>query len=166
MAATWPVGGEGGWDYISVDHMRRARLRLARHPGGGALDLASGREVGYHPRRGGRARHLWRWRKGRGHVSCGKTNTVVEFDPQTLAVTATVPAGTKPDALLYDEFSKRVFVFNNGATTAAVLGAATGQPVGTAELGGAPEAGVSDGKGTVFANLEDKTKSWPSTLKR
>ncbi|MGI4883603.1 MAG: PQQ-binding-like beta-propeller repeat protein [Janthinobacterium lividum] len=155
VAATWSVGGEGGWDYISVDHAG-GRVYVSHATQVEVLDLASGRKVGVIPNTAGV--HGIVVAQGRGYVSCGKTNTVVEFDPQTLRVTATVPAGTKPDALLYDEFSQRVFVFDNGTTTATVLDAATGQPVGTAALGGAPEAGASDGRGTVFVNLEDKNE--------
>ena len=155
VATTWPVGGEGGWDYISVDHAG-GRVYASHATQVEVLDLASGRKVGTIPNMAGV--HGIVVAQGRGYVSCSKTNTVVEFDPKTLAVTATVPTGTEPDALFYDEFSKRVFVFNNGATTATVLDAATGQPVGTVELGGTPEAGVSDGKGTVFVNLEDKNE--------
>jgi len=155
VATTWPVGGEGGWDYISVDHAG-GRVYVSHSIQVAVLDLASGRKVGVIPNTAGV--HGIVVAQGRGYISCGKTNTVVEFNPQTLRVTAVVPAGTNPDALLYDEFSKRVFVFNNGATTATVLDAATGQPMGTAELGGAPEAGVSDGKGTVSVNLGDKNE--------
>ncbi|TPG66401.1 PQQ-binding-like beta-propeller repeat protein [Hymenobacter nivis] len=155
VAANWPVGGEGGWDYIAVDHAG-GRVYASHATQVEVLDLANGHPVGIIPNTAGV--HGIVVAQGRGYISCGKTNSVVEFDPQTLRVTASVPAGAKPDALCYDEFSKRVFVFNNGATTATVLDAATGQPVGTAELGGAPEAGVSDGKGTVFVNLEDKNE--------
>ncbi len=155
VAATWAVGGAGGWDYLYVDH---AGGRVyASHDGEVAvLDLATGHKVGVVPNTAGV--HGIVVAQGHGFVSCGRTNAVVVFDPATLQVTATTPTGVRPDALLYDEFSGRVFAFNNGATTATVLDAATGAAVGTAELGGAPEAAVSDGQGTVFVNLEDKSE--------
>ncbi len=155
VAATWPVGGEGGWDYIYVDHAG-GRVYASHASQVDVLELATGRKVGVIANTAGV--HGIVVARGHGYISCGRTNTVAVFDPQTLQVTATVPTGTRPDALLYDAFSNRVFAFNNGATTATVLDAATGAAVGTAELGGAPEAAVSDGQGTVFVNIEDKNE--------
>lgn len=155
VAAIWPVGGEGGWDYILADHAS-GRVYASHATQVDVLDLATGHKVGVIPNTAGV--HGIVVAQGHGFISCGQTNTVAVFDPKTLQVTATVPAGARPDALLYDAFSNRVFAFNNGGTTATVLDAATGAALGTAELGGAPEAAVSDGKGTIFVNLEDKSE--------
>jgi YVTN family beta-propeller protein len=91
-------------------------------------------------------------------VSCGETNAVLLFDPVTLHTTGTVAVGTNPDAMLYDAFSDRVFVFNHSGGTVTVLNAATAAVVGTVEVGGALEVGVSDGAGTIFVNVEDKNE--------
>jgi len=154
---TWPIGGEGGWDYVWAD-AAGGRLYASHGTQVEVLDLASGKLVGTlanTPRVHG---ILTVPGLNRGFVSCGGNNTVLLFDPKTLRATGSAPTGQKPDALLYDEFTKHVFVFNNGTTTATVLDAATGAVVGTAELGGAPEAGVSDHQGTIFVNLEDKNE--------
>lgn len=155
VATTWTVGGEGGWDYIYVDH---AGGRVFASHGGqvDVLDLTDGHKVGTIPNTQGV--HGIAVAPAHGFITCGRTNSVVVFDPKTLAVTGSVPTGSKPDAVLYDAFSNRVFAFNNDGTTATVLDAATGAAAGTAELGGAPEAAVSDGKGTIFVNLEDKNE--------
>ncbi len=155
VAATWAVGGEGGWDYIFVDHAG-GRVFASHGSQVDVLDLADGHKLGSIPNTPGV--HGIALAPAHGFITCGRTNSVLVFDPKTLQVTATVPAGAKPDAVLYDAFSNRVFAFNNDGTTATVLDAATGAAVGTAELGGAPEAAVSDGKGTIFVNLEDKSE--------
>ena len=80
------------------------------------------------------------------------------FDTRTFNALKEILTGKKPDAILHDAFTKRVFIFNNANDNVTVLEAATGNVVGTVELGGAPEAAVSDDKGQVFVNLEDKNE--------
>ncbi len=157
LAASWPVGGEGGWDYVSADHAG-GRLYASHGTQVEVLDLKTGKLVGTIPETPGVHGILVVPGLKRGFITCGRNDAVKIFDPKTLQVTATVPTGTKPDALLFDKATGRLFVFNNGTTTATVLDAARGTVVGTAELGGAPEAGVSDGQGTIFVNLEDKSE--------
>lgn len=93
-----------------------------------------------------------------GYTTNGRPNTATMFDTKTLKATKEIPTGKKPDAIVYDSFSKRVFIFNNDGNTATVLEAATGSLVGTVELGGAPEAAVTDDHGLIFVNLEDKNE--------
>jgi DNA-binding beta-propeller fold protein YncE len=157
LARTAPVGGDGSWDYLSVDHAG-GRLYASHGTQVEVLDLATLQKVGTIPNTPRVHGILVVPAHKRGFVSCGENNTVVLFDPATLRVTGTVPTGTKPDAMLYDGFSDRVFVFNNAGSSATVLDAASGQVVGTAELNGAPEAGATDGAGTIFVNLEDKNE--------
>src|SRR5204863_938140 len=90
---------------------------------------------------------------GHGFTSNGKTNTVSVFDLKTLKTTSEVHTGNKPDAMLLDNFSGRVFVFNNEGGSTTVIDAASGKFIDSLALGGAPEAGVSDEKGTIFVNL-------------
>jgi YVTN family beta-propeller protein len=157
LARTAPVSGDGSWDYLSVDHAG-GRLYASHGTQIEVLDLTTLQRVGAIPNTPRVHGVLVVPAHKRGFVSCGGNNTVVLFDPATLRVTGTVPTGTKPDAILYDTFSDRVFVFNNAGGSATVLDAASGQVVGTAELNGAPEAGATDGAGTIFVNLEDKNE--------
>jgi DNA-binding beta-propeller fold protein YncE len=94
--------------------------------------------------------------KGRGITSNGRSNTATIFDLKTLSVIVELPTGKNPDALLYDNFSDRVYIFNHSGGDATVIDIASGKVTGTVVLGGeAVEAGASDGKGTIFVNLED-----------
>jgi len=61
-----------------------------------------------------------------------------------------------PDGMLYDAFNDRVFVLSHRAPNATVINAADGSIVGTIDLGGAPEQAVSDGKGHIYVDIEDK----------
>ncbi len=94
----------------------------------------------------------------RGFISDGGANVVVIFDPKSHAELQRVRAGTNPDGIVYDAPSKRVFAFNGGSQDATVIDAATGNIAGTIPVGGKPEFPVSDGKGNVFVNVEDKNE--------
>ena len=59
---------------------------------------------------------------------------------------------------MYDPFNDRVWVFSHRAPNATVIDAKDGSTAGTVDLGGAPEQAVSDGKGHVYVDLEDKDK--------
>jgi DNA-binding beta-propeller fold protein YncE len=85
----------------------------------------------------------------------GRSNTATIFDINTLAPVTELATGKNPDALIYDSYMDKVFVFNHSGASATVIDLA-GKVTGTVELGGeGVEAGVSDGKGIVFVNLED-----------
>lgn len=94
----------------------------------------------------------------RGFISNGRANTATIFDLKTLKVIGQVKTGENPDAILYDPASKRVFTFNGRSNDATVFDAATGEVVRTIALGGKPEFATADGKGMVYANIEDTSE--------
>jgi DNA-binding beta-propeller fold protein YncE len=55
-------------------------------------------------------------------------------------------------------YSKRVFAFNGRSNDVTAIDAASGKAAGTIALDGKPEFPVSDGKGNVYANIEDKSE--------
>jgi DNA-binding beta-propeller fold protein YncE len=95
---------------------------------------------------------------GRGFISDGAQGKVIIFDLQTFKVTGEAKADKDADCVIYDPFSKRVFVMDGDPLNSTVIDAKSGSVVGTIELGGGPEFAVADGKGTVFVNLEDKNE--------
>lgn len=157
IAQTVPVGGEGGWDLLSADHAA-GRLYVSHSSQVEVLDLKTLKSVGTIPNTPRAHDILVVPAHKRGFVSCGGSNSVLLFDPATLAVTGTVATGAGPDVLLYDVHSGRVFVFNSDGHSATVLNAATAKVMGTVDLGGAPEFAATDGAGTIFVNLEDKSE--------
>jgi DNA-binding beta-propeller fold protein YncE len=95
---------------------------------------------------------------GRGFISDGAQGKVIIFDLKTLKVTGEAVADKDADCVIYDSFSKRVFVMDGDPHNATVIDAKSGSVVGKIELGGGPEFAVADGKGTVYINLEDKSE--------
>jgi DNA-binding beta-propeller fold protein YncE len=95
---------------------------------------------------------------GRGFISDGAQGKVIIFDLQSLKVTGEAKADKDADSVVYDPFSKRVFVMNGDPHNSTVIDAKSGSVVGTIDLGGGPEFAVADGKGTVYVNLEDTSE--------
>ena len=95
---------------------------------------------------------------GKGFISDGAQGKAIIFDLSTLKVTGEAKADKDADCVIYDPFSKRVFVMDGDPHNATVIDAKSGSVVGTIELGGGPEFAVADGKGTVYVNLEDKSE--------
>jgi hypothetical protein len=91
----------------------------------------------------------------RGFISDGDAAEVVMFDLKSLQVTGRIKTDKDADSIIYDPASKRIFCFNGDPKSAYVIDPASGKVIATLALGGAPEQAVSDGKGTIYDNLED-----------
>lgn len=154
---TWKLGGEVGWDYVKVDSEAR-RLYIARSTRVMVVDADSGKllsEIANTPGVHGIALVP---EIGEGFTSNGREDAVSVFDMQSLKTVKKIKVGKHPDAIWYDAASKRVFTFNAGSQDATAIDAANTEVVGTIPLGGKPEFAQSDGRGTVFVNIEDKSQ--------
>ena len=81
---------------------------------------------------------------------------VTMFDAKTLKTIKTIDVQGGPDAILFDPFSQRVFIFSHTAPNATVINAADGSVVGTIDLGGEPEQAATDRNGKVYVDVRDK----------
>src|SRR4029077_1591471 len=111
MVATYKLGGDGGWDYLTVDAAAR-RLYISRATHVMVVDADSGKSVGDIADTPGVHGIALAAELGRGFVSNGREGTVSIFDMKTLATSSKVKVGDNPDAILYDPATKRVFTFN------------------------------------------------------
>jgi len=152
------LGGEGGWDYLRYDPAGK-RLFIARATRVMVVDPETGANLGELPDTPGVHGIALAPELGKGFTSNGRENTVTVFDLKTLQETSKIKVtGENPDAIVYDPVSKRVFTFNGRSGNATAIDAAAGTVAATIPLGGRPEFAVADGKGTIFANLEDKSE--------
>jgi YVTN family beta-propeller protein len=151
---TAKVGGEGGFDYVYADDAGR-KLYVPRSGLAGrttVFDLDTLKPVGEI-----------------GHVSAhgvavdtksqhgfGSSKPVVMWDAKTLATIKTIDVQGGPDGILGDSSSGRVYVLSHEAPNVTVIDAKDGSVVDTINLDGAPEQAVSDGKGHLYIDLEDK----------
>ena len=151
------LGGEGGWDYLTYDpDGSRVFVTRGNHvmvvdaktlkPTGDITDLSGTHGVALAPT------------LGRGYITSGGDDMLVVFDLKTLKVLDKIKVGKRPDAVLYDVSSKRVYTFNAQSQDSTVVDAAAGKVIGSVPLGGKPETGVADGKGNVYVNIEDRSE--------
>jgi len=93
-------------------------------------------------------------KSGHGFTS---SNPISMFDTNTMKLIKTidVPMGTQPDGIMFDAFNQRVYVYSHPSKDATVIDAVNGTIVGTVDLGGVPEEGIADGKGTVYVVMQD-----------
>ena len=157
ITTTYQVGGDGGWDYLTLDSATR-HLYISRGTHVMVIDADSGKPVGDIPDTPGVHGIALVPQLGRGFTSNGREGTVTIFDLTTLKPITKVKTGDNPDAILYDPASKRVFTFNGRSHDSTAIDAANGNVVGTIKLDGKPEFAVSDGKGELFVNIEDKSE--------
>ena len=81
---------------------------------------------------------------------------VVMWDTRTLKTIRTIDVQGRPDAILFDPFTQRVFVFSHIAPNATVINAVDGSVLGTIDLGGEPEQAATDHNGRVYVDVRDK----------
>ncbi|MGA2362773.1 MAG: hypothetical protein ABSG73_09980 [Candidatus Aminicenantales bacterium] len=151
---TAKVGGEGGFDYVYADVAGR-RLYIPRTgttPRVTVFNLDTLEPVGEIPNANARGVAI---DPRSSHGFCS-SKPVVMWDTKTLATIKTIDVQGNPDGILFDRFNERVYVFSHSAPNATVINAKDGSVVGTIDLGGAPEQAVTDGKGHLYVDLEDK----------
>lgn len=152
---TAKVGGAGGFDYVYADSAGR-RLYIPRTGNPGAritvfnLDtLESAGEIPEVSARGAAVDP----KSGHGFVS---SKPVVMFDTKTLAVVKKIDVEGGPDGILFDPFNERTYIWSHSAPNATVINSKDGTVIGTIDLEGAPEQAVTDGKGHIYVDIEDK----------
>jgi DNA-binding beta-propeller fold protein YncE len=148
-----PVPGDGSKDYLTVDEGAR-RLYVSHGTQVNVIDLDSEQVVGKVSDLKGVHGIAVAPELGRGFISNGLLNTVTIFDLKTLQHLYEVKASITPDGIVYDSFTGRVFALNKHGDSVTSFDAADGKVAGTIDLRGDPEGPVSDGKGTVWFNLE------------
>ena len=154
---TIDLPGSGSYDYLYIDQENK-KLYVSHGSAVHVIDLTSEKlvaTIGDMKKVHGIAIAN---KEGKGFISDGNANAVIVFDLKTNEKITTISiSGKKPDAIIYDAFSNKVFAFNGGSDNASVIDANTLKEVSTVDLGGGPEFAVADGKGKIYNNLEDKS---------
>ncbi len=151
------IGGEGGWDYLSVDAGAR-RLYVSHSDHVVVVNIDSNTIVGEIPKTEGVHGVAVAPEFGHGFSSNGKTSTVTMFDLKTLDTIKEIAVGKRPDAIIYDPAAKNIFTCNGGSDDATAVNAESGVVAGTVSLGGRPEFAAADGQGYIYINLENKNE--------
>ena len=158
MANKFPIAGDGGWDYLSVDESG-GRIFVSHGTVVQVVDEKDGKLLGTVTDTKGVHGIAIASDLGKAYISNGRDSSVSIIDLKSLAfITKVSVTGQNPDAILYDQFSHKVFVYNGRSSNATIIDALSDKVIATIPLDGKPEFSVTDGKGKVYVNIEDKSE--------
>ena len=158
LAREIAIGGEGGWDYLSVDAAGR-RLYVSHATKVVVIDADKDVVVGEIGPVGGVHGIAVAPELGRGFATAGQENKVAIVDLKTLQIVSKVDTGQNPDSVLYEPGHQEVYSFNGRGNSATVFDAKSGEVRATIALPGKPEFAVVDVKaGRIYNNIEDKNE--------
>ncbi|MEY2482935.1 MAG: hypothetical protein QOK24_1463 [Verrucomicrobiota bacterium] len=153
-----PIGGEGGWDILTIDSAAH-RLYLSHATKVVVVDLDKNAVAGEIADTPGVHAFMAVPGLNRGFSANGKENKSSVVDLTTLKTIEKVDTGKNPDAIAYEPTKGEVYIFNHSGTSVTVIEAKSAKVVSTIELGGTPEFAVADNAaGRVYCNLEDKSE--------
>src|SRR5882724_10636739 len=105
VAKTLQIGGEGGWDYVTVDPQTH-RLYVPRTTHTMVIDSASGKTIAEIPGQVNAHGVAIAAKAGRGFISDGGGNgAIVIFDLKTHAVLGSLAAIPDVDGIIFDPIS-------------------------------------------------------------
>jgi YVTN family beta-propeller protein len=154
IVATYHIASTGGWDYL-VAH--RGKLYVSHGTQVNILDQATGDSSGVIFNTPG-VHGIAFDDAGIGFTSNGRSNNVTVFEVKSDSVTAQIPTGENPDAILYDPYTKTLVTCNGRSKNLSIIDPEKNITIATIDVGGKPETAVSDGKGLLFVNIEDKNE--------
>ena len=177
------VGGEGGTDYIYANSDDR-RLYITRMPLRGApatdstpardsvpgrvtvFDLETLKPLGEILNGGGNGAVV---DAKTGHGFASSHPNISMFDTKSMKMIKTIDpnVGMPPrpapqfssDGIYFDPSDSRVYIGSHPTRDLIVIDSRDGNVLGKIDLGGVPEQTISDGKGTLYAMLQDSAGS-------
>lgn len=150
---TTQVMGNGGIDYVYADNDGR-RVYVPRGPQTFVFDLDSHKLVGAITNISGHGVAI----DPESHHGFSSSKPLGMFDTQTMEKIKSIEVEGRPDGILFEPFTKRVFVFSHQAPSITVIEPKDGTVVATIEVGGAMEQAQSDGQGKLFVDVENEKK--------
>jgi YVTN family beta-propeller protein len=150
--------GDGFWDYLNADDVT-GMLYVSHGKMVHVVDMKTGKSVATITDVNGVHGIAIAPEFNKGFISNGADNNVTVFNTKDFSVIEKVDVtGKNPDAILYEPLTKTIITWNGRSSNATVIDAKTDKVIQTIDLAGKPEAVVSDGKGKVFVNIEDKSE--------
>src|SRR5215471_20078424 len=151
IVKTTQTMGTGGIDYVYADNDNR-RLYVPRGSQVLVFDLDSLKSAGSITNTRARGVAV----DTKSHHGFCSSSPVVMWDAKTLETIKTIEVQGRPDGILFEPLTERIYVLSHSQPNATVIEGKDGSIAGTIDLGGAPEQAASDGKGHLYVCLEDK----------
>jgi DNA-binding beta-propeller fold protein YncE len=157
---TFHIGGEGRWDYITVDAPNH-RLFVTRTTHTQAIDAETGKVLGDIPGQKNSHGVAIVPKLNRGFITDGGGNgEIVIFDLRTYAVLGKLSALPDADGIIYDEKTDRVLAVCGDSSALLVfkpdIDPKEGKIDSPIKLPGGPEFLAVDDAGKAYINIEDK----------
>jgi DNA-binding beta-propeller fold protein YncE len=150
--------GDGGWDYLNADDAT-GMLYVSHGKMVNVVDMNTGKSVATITDVNGVHGIAIAPEFNKGFISNGPDSNVTVFNTKDFSIIEKVKVtGKNPDAIIFEPFTKTIITWNGRTSNATVIDAKTNKVIQTIPLPGKPEAAVSDGKGKVFVNIEDKSE--------
>ncbi len=157
---TFHIGGEGGWDYVTVDAPHH-RFFVTRSTHTQAIDENSGTVLADIPGQNRSHGVALVPKLGRGFITDGGgSGAIFVFDMNTYKVLGHIPTMPDSDGVIYDPGTDLVLAVSGDGNALMAFhpnidptNGNVGSPI---QLGGSPEFLAADGTGKAYINLADK----------
>jgi len=147
---------DGGWDLLTVDPDAH-RVLIARSDGVDAVDTVTGAVT---PRLiGGTRFHGVAVVPGTQlAVASEGAGSAIVFNVLTGKVSREITTDPDADATIYEPSTRTVWIMNGETGTISIIDPVAAKLAGKITVGGSIELPALDGKGHLFANIEDKNE--------
>jgi len=157
VVKTFPIGGQGGWDYLTVDPQTH-RLYVPRTTHTMVIDAQSGQTIADIPGQKNAHGVALAPKAGRGFISDGGGDgAIVIFDLKTYAVLGSLAAMPDADGIIFDPTSGHVLVVSGRGKALMSfkpdIDPRNGKVDEPIPLRGEPEFLAADEAGKVYINL-------------
>jgi DNA-binding beta-propeller fold protein YncE len=145
--------GSGGTDYVFADNDGR-RVYVPRGNATFVFDLDSHQYIGAITNVSGHGVAV----DTKSHHGFSSSPQIGMFDTETMQKIKSIELQGRPDGILLEPFTDKVYVFSHESPSITVIDPKDGTVVGTIDVGGAMEQAQSDEHGKLFVDVEDEKK--------
>jgi DNA-binding beta-propeller fold protein YncE len=153
ILATTQLMGNGGIDYVYADNDGR-RVYVPRGGNTFVFDLDNHKFIGAITNIGGHGVAI----DTATHHGFSSSSPVGLFDTETMQKIKSIEVSGRPDGILLEPLTDRVFIFSHQSPSITIMDSKDGSVIGTVEVGGAMEQAQSDGQGKLYVDVEDEKK--------
>ncbi len=145
--------GSGGIDYVYADNDGR-RVYVPRGGNTFVFGLDDHNYIGTVTNVGGHGVAV----DTKTHHGFSSGQKIGMFDTETMTKIKDIDVSGRPDGILFEPFTGKVFIFSHQAPSITMIEPKDGTVTGTIEVGGAMEQAQSDGAGKLYVTVEDEKK--------